>query len=422
MLEVGQYLIAANHTKLLSHCERAAVSLAEPLLKTALAEILLERAYDEAHIQALQLLSVFQASGGLSMPLVAACKTAARFGLSSTSSPLSSSSSSSSLSSSPSSSSSSSLPAAESKLRAGLAWCNACMWDASFLLGMREGVEHFQPEEFPSIAYIEDLMTQVEKLSWTNAGVHNILVRCLTVAHAAKAWIEGGSLAEWNESFEGCLQPRVAALNELQKPLASLELHAANSLLHGRRLAAILGPTLARKVALLGQGCEMEAFVQQRRYIIDRASARQPLSDAQGKLWKDLRHRGPSLFEIFQKDLSSRFHPELHQTAKALLSTLTSSQTVQEPEEREGRLPSLQPYENFLFFFYQAATVALRTHSPILTWFSTESSDVEMQSVARLIQALAEGPEEPDEAIVRACAKVESDLFYDVSLDLGSLS
>jgi hypothetical protein len=179
LLEMAQYYIAASHLPFLRDEAPRLLSVAEPLFKTSLAEVMLSSSYTDDAVLALQLASFFQVSGSLSLPLMSASTRAAHLNMLSTNS-----------------------------LKSRLAWCSASVWEACIALGLEGGLELFQPEQCPTIAFVDALLDEVDQ---EDIAVKAILVRGRALAHLSDAWHKmkklgrhriGEALSSWNVAYE----------------------------------------------------------------------------------------------------------------------------------------------------------------------------------------------------------------------------
>lgn len=190
LLESAQYYIAANHLPLLQQEAPLIYQIAESLFKTSLAEVMLSSTYTDDAVLALQLASFFQVSGTLSLPLMAASTRAARLVMLSTNS-----------------------------LTSRLAWCSASVWEACIALGLENGLELFQPEQNPTLAFLDILMNEIDR---EDIAVRAVLVRGRSLAHLSHAWLKmkgadrqgiGEGLATWNTACKE-MQPMIEDLRE----------------------------------------------------------------------------------------------------------------------------------------------------------------------------------------------------------------
>lgn len=181
ILEAGQYYTAACHLPSMKrHRRMDIIKISESLIKTSLAEVLMcSTEYDDDSLIALQLVSFFQVSGSLSLPLLAASTKAARLALLSS-------------------------PKAVHKK---LIWCSACVWEACIALGMQSGIELFKPEDVPNLLFLDELAPLTDV---ADRGVRCVLLRARNLAHVSKAWKRfpeeanniSNILAEWSEAWD----------------------------------------------------------------------------------------------------------------------------------------------------------------------------------------------------------------------------
>ena len=165
-----------------------------------------------------------------------------------------------------------------------------------------------------------------------------------------------------------------------------LEVDIANTLIHGKALAAALGEDLLLKLAFLAHREEMRAFINQRRHLVDLLlrEERQPMSlDAYKAAAEAL------ISVLFAADAS-----------KAAVLTTTGTNATP--------LPTLYG----VGYLYEAVSSLLRSGAPFLHSISRERYGLSMQSVKRLLQSVLAA--KPGYALLGTlCAQVELDFILE---------
>lgn len=192
ILEIGQYFIAVRHhsNPLGQQKARLVMKIAESLIKTSLAELMLASKHSDEDLVALQLVSFFQLSGSISLTLLSASTRAARLAMLSS-------------------------PSTSKKL----AWCSASVWEACIALGVESGIQLYRPDKDFSSAFIEDLAVSIDH---SDVGVHGILMRGRNLAAFNEIWQQmldsacflDNVLTSWNALYEKALL-KVEELGEL---------------------------------------------------------------------------------------------------------------------------------------------------------------------------------------------------------------
>lgn len=179
LLEAGQYYVAANHLSLIGENQsKRIIELAEPLIKTSLAEILMASSYSDEDVLALQVVSFFQVCGSLSLPLLSASTRIAHLVMLS----------------------------APKSINKRLAWCSASVWEACIALGIEQGIQLFRPEQCPTLDFIDDLSAYVDQ---DDVAARAILIRGRGLAHLSNVWQKlnnmqsiACALQEWDIAFK----------------------------------------------------------------------------------------------------------------------------------------------------------------------------------------------------------------------------
>lgn len=152
------------------------VEIAENLIKTSLAEVLLSTTYDDDSLLALQLVTFFQVSDSISLPMLSASTKAAQLAMT-----------------------------LSNSVTKKLAWCSASVWEACIFLGTESGLQLFRPENFPTLEFVKELSSIIDM---EDVAMRAILLRTRNIAILCDTWqrMEGPEcigqvLASWSQQL-----------------------------------------------------------------------------------------------------------------------------------------------------------------------------------------------------------------------------
>lgn len=334
--------------------------MAEQLIKTSLAEIMLYRSHNDDDLLAMQLISFFQVSGSLSLPLLAASTKAARLAMMSS-----------------------------DTISKKLAWCSASVWEACIALGLEDGIELFRPEDVPSLDFVESLANSVDQ---QDKGLQCLLVRSYNLAYHSQCWQMMNDVESVDRALLGWkvasrkLSMMVDELTTAQQSFVRLEVDMAKTLLFGRALSYLMDGLCKSTIDQLRHSVEMRAFIKQRCHFV-------------------------GIVSTGEKQSNPFDQQEYQRTAEALVSLLIGlplgkhTMTVNMKQTQTTLLPTFYG----LGYMYEAAMTVLRGNAPLLNWMAAESCDIGLQNVKNLFQSILNNKEEESVNLGILCAQVERD-------------